>query len=231
MSVKTKNSSLISNVYPFFLNNTDLKSYYLYKVVSPEYLSDLTPLLSLHKISERTRKGDFAATKTDMRHGDLLATIMKSRRVQNKNMAEFLEKEIANSSKGKEDKVGQSTVYPNGDSFPLFDMDSTGLLTKLILINLRDSIRWTQYKFSAGNYIDIMLTEDTYGVFKIEEENKALYLVPEGVYNNYDTERLNPLEVDLGTLDYPKDKFTGEKRASDMNRAIRQAEWKSFDRE
>lgn len=228
-----RNKSMIGNIYPFFLDNSDLKSYYLYRIVSPEYLTDLTPLLSFDKIGERTRKGDFSSTKTDMRNGDLLMTIMKGKRFRG-TMLEFLEKEIS-SGRGKDEKFDSNVLHDNGDNFPLFELEGSGLLTKLVLINLRDSIRWTKYHFTAGNYVDIMLTSDTFGVFKIVGNDKSVHLELENVYENSDVELTNPLsdvklsKSALGVVSSLREEFSGDRRASDLNRAIRQAEWKSFD--
>ena len=221
--------TLIGNVYPFFLDNTSMKSYYLYQVVTPEMLSDYTPLLTFRKISERTKPAEFSANEKSMNHCDIIATLMHSRKGINKKAIEFLDKEILTRPDDK--KKSNATFYENGYDFPLFEMDNFSNTTKALIIGLRDSLRWNQYRFQPGSYMDIMLTGTKFGLFEIKGDKDSIWLEPRGIYEYSDVELQNPLKIDLSTLAgyYPSGKFSGEKRASEMNRALRQTEWRSFD--
>jgi hypothetical protein len=68
-------------------------------------------------------------------------------------------------------------------------------------------------------------------LFEIKGDKDSIWLEPKGIYEYSDVELQNPLKIDLNVLAgyYPSGKFSGEKRASEMNRALRQTEWRSFD--
>lgn len=224
-------NTMIGNVYPFFLNNQDLKSsYYLYQVVSPSYLSDNTPLISFAKVCEKTTPRDFSAVEKkglSMYSCDILATLIKSR----KNIKETAIQYLTESILGRSGESNEScpTLYENGFDFPMFELDWNNSTTKAILIGLRDALRWSQYRFAIDTEIDLLLTPTKFGVFKIKGEGDVIWLDLQGVYNNSDVGLQDPLDVDLSTIDYPKGKFSGKSRASEMNRTLRQFEWKSFD--
>lgn len=225
--VKTR-GTLIGNKYPFFLENSSMKAYYLYQVVSPEMLSDYTPLLTFQKIGERTRPTDFSADSRGMNHCDIVATLIHSRKGIAKRAVDYLVKDILN----RDDRRKNTTVfYENGYSFPLYELDGSNNTTKSIVIGLRDSLRWSHYRFQAGHYVDLLLTPNMFGLFEIKGDDKEIWLEPKAVYDVMDIEMTTPLNIDLGRLEgfYPKDHFTGEKKNSEMNRALRMSEWKSFD--
>ena len=74
------------------------------------------------------------------------------------------------------------------------------------------------------------MTPTKYAVFKLVGDNSdQLWLEPVGVYNNYDVDQKNNLTGPLSKLNYPKTKWSGERRASDINRVIRMMEQKSFE--
>lgn len=219
--------TLIGKMYPFFLDNTSMKSYYLYQVVTPGMLDDLTPLLTLQKISERTKPTEFSANERSMNHCDILATLIHSRKGIAKRAIEFLENEVL----GRPDDKRRITAsfYENGYDFPLFELDNLGNVTKAMIIGLRDNLRWNQYRFQPGSFVDILLTSTKFGVFEIKGDKDTIWLEPKNVYALQDVELQNPLPVSLPAGYYPTGKFVGERKASDMNRALRQAEWRSFD--
>ena len=172
--------TLIGNVYPFFLDNTSMKSYYLYQVVTPEMLSDYTPLLTFRKISERTKPTEFSANEKSMNHCDIIATLMHSRKGINKKAIEFLDKEILTRPDDK--KKSNATFYENGYDFPLFEMDNFSNTTKALIIGLRDSLRWNQYRFQPGSYMDIMLTGTKFGLFEIKGDKDSIWRETKGIY-------------------------------------------------
>ena len=222
--------TLIGSVYPFYLDNVNLSAYYMYRVVSPKVDEDLTPLLTFEKVCERTRLGDFSATEFRMNHGDLLQLLMRAKkRYPQEKLVEYIEKSILVSPGDK--KKPALTIYPNGIDFPLYGLDSYGGTTKALIIGLRDALRWSQYKFQPGAYMDILLTKDKFGLFEIVGDEKEIWLKPIGIYENTDIERKNPIPIPENGLAgyYPTTKFSGAKRASDLNRAVRQAEWRSFE--
>lgn len=216
-----KNSNFIGYTYPFFLNNNKMDTYYLYRIGSPEMLSDFTPLLTFSKIGEKTDKSNFCASeKYGMSSGDIIATLMKSRKDFSTKATQYLEENILGEN-------SKAVVFPNKMEFPLYEMDNQ--ITKTLIIGLRDNLRWAIYKFRAGNFVDILLTPTKFGVFEIIEKDGGLTLDLRGVYKMTDVNLSNPLPVDLNKVNYPKEVFKGDKVASDMNRAIRSADWKSFD--
>jgi hypothetical protein len=128
-----------------------------------------------------------------------------------------------------EKKLSNIKVYENDNDFPLIELDNLSLATRILIVDLRDMLRWRNYKFTPGNCIDILISSDKFLVAKIEGEGEVIWLKPEAVYSTEDVNMRTPIEMDLSTLHYPKGKFEGKVRVSDLNRAIRAAEWKSFD--
>jgi len=227
-------NTMIGYNYPFFLDNTSLDYWYLYRVVSPKMLPDYTPLMTLQKVCEKTRSNDFSAIDFRLNHCDVLATILKTRKMFEGRGVKYLEKDIF--GRQENESIKNAKVVGNGPyDFPMYEFVSIpgNSTTKSIIVALRDSLRWFTYKFVPGAFVDILLTPRKYGVFEIkgDEKEETLWLEPVAVYNNSDITRSNPLPVDLNRLNYPRDKFTGDKkkRNSDMNRAIRQSDWRSFE--
>jgi hypothetical protein len=222
----------IGKLYPFYLENKVLRDHYLYQVVTPEMLPDYTPLLTLVKISERVHPNEkLQATKNNMYHGDLLAMMMRgSRKDLSKKAAAFIEKSFSGKmgSHIYESSEKAPAVFENGTDFPLYEMDPFG--TRLIVCGIRDLIRKTKYQIRDGALIDILLTQDTFGVFKIVGVGEGVKLQIQGVYNMADIARQNPLNLDLSkVVNYPKKTFTGETKNYDLFRAIRSCEWRSFE--
>lgn len=222
-------NTMIGNVYPFFLNNQALKTYYLYQIVSPGALSDYTPLLTFQKICERTGDKDFSAVERKdycMYGADIIATLLKSRKNIKAEAVKYLSEQIL----ARGDGSWQPTLYENDVNFPVFEMDWNNSVAKALIIGLRDALRWQQYRFAPGNKIDLLLTPTKFGVFEIKGDKEAIWLEPVGVFHNSDVEMKNPIAgVNMQELDWPKGKYVGATRASALNRVLRQTEWKSFD--
>ena len=225
--------TLIGNKYPFFLNNSNLKeSFYLYQVTTPKMLSDFTPLLTLTKVGEKTVKGQFCATEEHMNHADIISTLLRLRNKKDlaKVAAEYLETEILNREEQERNGKDVVEVYENGYDFPLFEMDNSSNTTKAVIVGLRDALRWSRYRFYPGNYVDMLVSPTQFAVLKVvKAEGDGVKLTITGVYNNTDVTLSNPLNVDLASVDFPKDVFEGKTRASELNRALRAFEWRSFD--
>lgn len=222
-------NSLIGNIYPFFLGNSKLTtsdaSYYLYQVVSPKLSPDLIPYISLNKISEKTKigaQGEFYGQGLD-----IISACLGNRDKVREKAVSYLKSIL-----WRENPVIDRA---EGDNFPLIEMENGNNIQKSIIIGLRDSIRWKNYKFQEGNYIDILWGPDTFMLFKIiggEKGKSEIGIEPVGLYKNLDPEMKNPLPIDLSSVDYPLDRWSiSEKnKASEMNRVIKKLEWESFNR-
>ena len=225
-------NTMIGKVYPFFLNNTNLQSYYLYQVNTPGISSNEVPLLSLTKLSEKTmNKGEYSMKEGDTRQYDLdvIFTIIHSRTNSFKKISDFMYRNILDRAEGV---YGKADLYYdlNEFKFPMWEVEKNNNVTRAIIVGVRDQLRWSKYRFQEGCYIDVLVTPTKFAVFKLVGDGKdQLWLEPVGVYNNYDVDMKNNLTDSLGKLNYPKVKWSGEKRASDINRVIRSMEQKSFD--
>lgn len=226
-----KQKTLIGNQFPFYLDNSNLgNSYYHYQVVSPSMLADYTPLFTLKKVGEKTEKYHYSADAKSWNHADIISTLLKSRKNIKTNSVNFVEKLLSRKEGGFFEKnLNNVNVYENDNNFPLVELDNLALATRTLVVDLRDMLRWRNYKFIPGNCIDILISPDKFLVAKIEGEGETIWLKPNAVYSTDDVNMKTPIEMDLSTLHYPKGKFEGKVRVSDLNRAIRAAEWKSFD--
>lgn len=236
--------SMIGEIYPFFLGNkNETKSYYLYQVGSPEMLEDYTPLLTLSKVGERVpEKSAFQATVDNMYSCDIIAYMLKGRKEIETKAVEFLEKEILGRTDGNHDenrkrrrdrKEDSSVIYKNGLGFPLFEYDRIGNITRSIIVGLRDNLRWGSYRFFVGSTIDILTTRGNHSMFELVGDKNQIKLKYLGTYSNNDPEHMYPVENTEQLARVVKDltelTFTGDRKASEINRAIRQVEWRSFE--
>lgn len=234
MAVKTKNT-MIGRIYPFFLDCRNLSStWYLYQVVSPGISEDMCPMITLKKIGERVGPKNFQtkenSKRTNMFSSDIISTILGKREMIEKTAPEFLRKQIIEGIDGsynpflkkyppeismKEQEMPAWEIVPGSDNY----------LTKLVVIELRDKLRWNRYRFSPGNYIDLLISPTKFGVLEIMGTKESIWLEPRGIYLLDDPNLTNPLQ---GTFNYPQEKFEGESKASTLNRVLRKLEWKSF---
>lgn len=221
--------SSIGKVFPFFIGNPSAKSYYLYQVVSPQLNEKCKPLLTLKKISERVSEKEYRASINFMYHGDIIATLLKSRKKLETKAIKYLEKDVFSRYFDNNEEC-PITLYKNGMDFPMFDLDYNTL--KMLVVGLRDNLRWNRYRLQPGTEVDILISPTQFGIFEIEGNRESMKLVFKEAYNNLDVERQNPIHIeDLDSIQYPKDEFKGEKRASELNKAIRAAELKAFEAE
>ena len=209
--------TFIGYQYPFFLGNTRLSdSYYLYQITTPALNSDLVPYLSMTKISEKTKSEPYG------KGSDIISVCTGLK----KNIEEVSVKYLKAVTK-KED----TEVVGNGKEFPWVTMTLGNNLQKTIIVNLRDALRWRNYKFTPGHYVDLLWTSKDFLVFKICGDGKdSIWLEPEAAYRNSDVEMERQVTVDWTRINYPKEKFTGFAKASDLNRTLKRLEWSSFER-
>ncbi len=210
--------TLIGYQYPFFLGNTKLSdSYYLYQITTPALNEDLVPYLSMVKISEKTKSDPSG------KGSDVLSVCLGSKKNIQETGVEYL--------RGIVTRKEETEVKGNGKEFPWVTMTLGNNLQRTIIVSLRDAIRWKTYKFTPGHYIDLLWTVKDFLVFKICGDGKdCIWIEPVAAYRNTDVELENPIPVDWTRINYPKEKFSGFAKASDLNRSIKRLEWSCFDR-
>ena len=234
MATRTKNI-MLGRYYPFFLNNKDLSTWYLYRIFSPCASEVDYPMVSLTKVGERTGQRDFQVREKEvgpdckMMSSDLISTILgKEGPVE--NYTDFFQNQVVNGIEGSHNpslkKFPPDVITKKGD-MPAWEImpGTENYLTKLAIIELRDKLRWSRYKFIPGNFIDLMVTPSKFGVLEIMGDKNEIWLEPRGLYSNSDPNRLTRIDK---PFQYPTEKFSGDSKASAMNRALRKFEWKSF---
>ena len=210
---------MLGTGYPFFLNNSNLKSsYYYYEIYSPGLTSELTPYLSLIKTNERIVSEPHG-------HGsDILAMCLGTKKDIITAGTSLVEDILSNRD---------TTVVEKGREFPWFEMTEGSDLQKALIIGLRDALRWRLYRFQSGRQLDLLYTPTEYVVFDIwgDDGDENFWFEPVGVYKLDDVEQKNPLKVDLQKLEYPRDHFERKPgKISEINRMLKTLEWKSFKR-
>lgn len=209
--------TMIGNQYTFFLGNLNMgSSYYLYQINTPGLSSNVVPYFSMTKISERTKN------EPSGHDNDLLSICSGIRKIGPDEAVGYLKTVIK-----KEDTVIDKAEK---GKFPLVELEYTNGIQRSMILGLRDTLRWKTYKFQPGAYIDILWTVTDYLVFKICGDKDSIWLEPVAAYRNTDPEMKEPLKVDFSRINYPKEKFGGQNRASDINRTLRRVERSSFDR-
>lgn len=240
-STKTS-EGLLGTYYSFFLNNTDLKTFYLYQVVTPGLTKDCEVLMSLKKVGEKTRDQDsstgispFTRMTSDI---DVLVPILKSYKKARESGSEFLQ-ELTKPKPPIAEKKSYDSFYfrnqeetyepaefypgPRGNDFPRYVMRD--IITKSLIVNLRNTFRWMTYSFKPGAYVDILVNPKKFLVLQIvSTENNGLRLEPKWMFYNNDPAMTEPIKYDPERVYYPKETFSGEQRASLLNRAIKRVE-------
>ena len=231
MATRTKNI-MMGRYYTFFLNNKDLSTWYLYRVFSP-CASDVDyPMVSLTKVGERTGPRDFQVKDKKgctMKSSDLISTIL-GKEGSVGDYTDFIQNQIINGIEGSHNptlKKFPPDIITEKEQMPAWEImpGTENYLTKLAIIELRDKLRWSRYKFIPGNFIDLMITPSKFGLLEIMGDKNEMWLEPRGVFSNSDPNMVN--RIDKPFL-YPTEKFSGDSKASAMNRALRKFEWKSF---
>lgn len=206
--------NFLGRSFPFFLDNRSFSSYYIYQIISPGVSNDLTPYFSLHKISERTEKGEIYGNDNN------ILSVIAGKKLSDKECVKFVEDLMK-----KDDPI----VEINKNGFPYIEIEETNNLQRVLITSLRDSIRWGRYKFADGKKIDILISPDEFLIcnIKTNSNDDSIWLEPEAVYNIMDTNLTNP-NKDLKNVQYPSEKFTGKNKISDLNRTIKKFEYNMF---
>lgn len=211
-------NNMLGKMYPFFLGNYNFPdSYYLYQFSSPCLDEELNPMLSFEKIGERL-KGKDANTFNSGNGIDVLTACSGA----------GSELDYLNMITRREN----TTIVENGKNFPNIEMVDNINIQKSIVVSMRDTIRWKYYKFFPGRKVDILWSPFEFVVFEFESDKDFMWLKPVGIYKTFDTELSKPLDYNLESLDYPKDKWekSSNSRASEINKVIKKLEWNAFER-
>jgi len=214
------NENLLGNYYPFFLNNANLvESHYLYQVYSPGFSKEFIPYVSLTKVSESTLSHPETPFGADV---DLFS-LCANKKVSSEEVATIIKEML------KKDEEKVVTVLDEG-KLPALEVKENNLDIKLLITGLRDMLRWKNYRFTVGRFIDILWTPTDFIVFEICGDKTKMWLEPRVAYRNTDTALANPLKVDLKGINLPYRWEKAQGEASKMNRYIKNCEWNSFNR-
>ena len=200
MATRTKNI-MMGRYYTFFLNNKDLSTWYLYRIFSP-CASDVDyPMVSLTKVGERTGTRDFQVKEkkgSAMKSCDLISTILgKEGSVE--DYIDFIQNQVINGIEGSHNptlkKFPPDIIAEKGD-MPAWEImpGTENYLTKLTIIELRDKLRWSKYKFIPGNFIDLMITPSKFGLLEIMGDKNEMWLEPRGIFLNSDPNMMNKID-------------------------------------
>lgn len=210
--------NLIGRQIPFFLNNINLTdSFYLYQVFTPGVDDNYNPYVSITKTVEKSKNN----TTSKGKDIDLISSIIYPKNLVDPvaYVSEMLKKEGVEIVPGEKD----------GD-FPVIHTLSGNNPQKALIIGLRNNLRWKNYRLFPGRYVDILWTPTKYVVCKIMENEKYIWLEPQGVYKNTDLMQQNPLDIHLTTRELNVRVEKSPKVVNDLMYSIRGLEWTSFDR-
>lgn len=214
--------SILNKNFTFFMTNDfGVKNYYMYQLVSPALSPDYIPYCSLRKISERIAF-EGTASGADI---DLIQELRgdKDRRKTVENAVAYLEKLMERDRPIIDQPKTENEI-------PYLEMDSIQAVRSMI-ITLRDAVRWKKYRFQAGKFIDILWTQNTFLIAKIMGDDKEIWLEPVAIYRNDDPEMKNEVKNQALPEKLLKGQhFTGDKKASDLNREIKYLEWEAWKR-
>lgn len=182
---------LLGRKYPFFMSNgVELsEKFYVYSVYSPGVDENLNPYVSLTKISEKSEFNLSGKGKDT----DIISTIMYPKKVEN-----FVE--YATDLMKREgyafDKPDTTTDFPK-----LKTEGNSNYCVKSMIVNLRNNLRYSNYRLYPGKKVDILWGPDTFVVCKIVEDENSIWLEPENMYKNVDAAMIHPLEHKLTAED------------------------------
>ena len=208
--------NLLGRVYPFFLNNADLsESHYLYQIYSPRLTSDLTPTISFTKISEKTNAETPSGSDLD------IVSLLVNKKVASERVAEIFTEFLKFEENVKVE--ARQNLLPE-----IISSEESNIAQKTIIIDLRDTLRWKNYRFTPGRFIDILWTPTEFVVYEIKGDNEKMWLEPVNVYKTYDTSLKKPLNVNLDQFRINEKWNKTQGKASELNRFIKSLEWSSF---
>lgn len=215
------------DVIPFYLTNQDneeVMPFYLYKIGSPCLNEDLASMVTFQLVGEKTRKEDpkQKVTKSGKHfpNQDALIKVLMRRQNPDVSVSSFLKTSVL--------RINNVDLVEREHNMPMWEDNS--YVTRSFIVGLRDSIRWSEYRFVNGSVVDILISPTKFGLFELTEtDDNGLKFIPKAVYSCNDPGMTNPLNVDLKTIPYPKEVFgNNPNRPSIINRAVRSAEWRAL---
>ena len=228
--------NFLGRIYPFIISNEkqiSKASHYIYQFFSPGVNPKTqAPLISMVKVSERIRDVIPGGKNVDI---ITLCSRVEDKDNPGKYKVKLLPQDYLMDLLTKKDDITVDfTINSGGEKeFPVFEAnDELGTsLQKMIIVLLRDTIRWKNYRFFPGRQVDILWTKDEYVLFDIIKTEETIEFKPRAVYKNTDVGMITALDVDLSKIDcselvWKKDEY----KASDVNRAIKKLEKNSFER-
>jgi len=220
-------NNLLGRFYPFFLNNSDLKdSHYLYQVYSPGLVRDLIPGVSLTKVSEGTsEKTKDLPTGSDL---DIISVC-----IGDKATEDIALKYCTGMTRVKKDDENKVIVVKGAkEHLPVIEIsEDSNLPQKALVLGLRDALRWKNYRFAPGRFIDILWTPTEFVVFEICGDKTHTWLESRAAYKTIDTGLKNPLDIDITTIKINEKWERSKNIASEINHATKVLEWNSFTRQ
>lgn len=228
--------NFLGRIYPFIISNEkqiSKASHYMYQFFSPGMnLKTMAPLISMVKVSERVRDVIPSGKNVDL---VTLCSRVEDKDNPGKYKVKLLPEDYLLDLLTKKDDITTDIVIKSGGEkeFPVFEVNEEQgtSLQKMLVVLLRDTIRWKNYRFFPGRLVDILWTKDEYVLFEIIKTEETIEFRPKAMYKNTDIGMLNPLDVDLRKIDCSELVWKKEDyKASDVNKAIKKLEKNSFDR-
>lgn len=220
VAVSSGSNSILGRYYPFFLNNADLKdTHYLYQLYSPKVDEEFTPYVTLTKVSEKP--GPKFPSGSDL---DILKVCTNKDKLTEKEGMDFLTGVVRRD-------WGNITYTSGSGMLPMVEWSDNQTNQRLLITTLRDCLRWRNYKFTSGRYVDLLWTRDEFTVFEIEENETHFWLKPLNVlYKNTDTNLSNPIQYNVSENGFVHNKWEKPYRGGELSKHLRNLEWTSFSR-
>ena len=210
------------SVVPFFITNPNTPEigtpFYLYQVYSPCINEDNEFMKSLQLVGERTRKNDPHSTENKGLNKNQDAILKVMFKGEMKDALDNLKNNIL--------RVGNSRLEGRKYKMPMWKEDDNNILRSLI-VGIRDTVRWNEYRFNVGCLVDILLSPTEFGIYElVEAGNDKLKFEHKATYSCNDPGMTKPLENNAFQI---KETFDNvPTRPSIINRTIRSLEWKAL---
>ncbi len=221
-------NSLIGRRFTFFLNNfKNKKDYFLYEVYSPKLNEYCEPLVSLRKISENWY--DKSEQKSSV---DLIDKLNSRKPINDKS--KWLQSAISNGYVEDYDYVSPSDNSEN--TIPYINLaaaeaDEINNVQVRLVCELRDNLRWNNYRFRDGDKIDVLISPAKIALYTIKDEGDKISVVFDNIYSTEDVNLATPLKSKNDTA---SKLFSGKswkkdgKGISDFNKFIKDLEYKAL---
>lgn len=221
---------ILGNYYPFFINNGGRlgDAGYLYQVSSPCLDTKCRPVVNLEKVAEITRKDDPHAKEdfSDMMSSQLMAIILK-----NFNHPGAISHFKSLMSKDDPEIIDLGPTKMPGIILDNEEEEDNQALIRSMIVNLRDDVRWRNYRFYAGRLIDIFWNKTSFITAELKSDGEEIWLEPKNMYALNDLHLAHPKSISNNLHGWKTEKFSGKNKISDLNRYIKRLEWRSFDRQ